>query len=340
MPEIKPRFAFRRPLFALLLLCLATIALAQPSPRSVVAGVYVPTVGKVLFFGGLESAWPEVVPSDRLLWWDPVDGTWSEGKSGRAPGGSLVFHEPSGLVVLYGGPASTTLGQTWFFDPMAESWENVTGDWLSVPNAGIAPGFAYHQASDTAVLFGGFNGQTGQYFSDTWHFDFAARSWAKAPTTGTPEGRNFFGMTYDPNSQRIYALGGSEHPNTLHAYDPVTRVWEDVAPGPGDGVDDFNQLVFDHDSGKLVQFGGVNASGGAAGTGSLSAWAFDTATLTWEEVVPTGPAPVQRWAHTMVSVPGLGIVMFGGNLSSTWPEGPATNEVWVLNVAEGRWEQR
>lgn len=324
-----------------LLIPIAVLALswasAQPGPRSVAEIIYVPTVDKVLVFGGLASAMPDIEPADRVWWWDPRTGEWSESGPSGAPGGRLVFHEPSGLVLVYGTRDSAPRGETWLFDPVAETWEDVSGSFGTRPGTGVAPGVAYDPATDKVIMFGGMSRTTGRFFDTTWEWDMQARAWTSVETTGTPQGRNFFSTVVDPDTGKLVIHGGESVSSFLYTYDTVERVWTSGSEGPRASPADpdfgFNQMVFDHDSGRLVHYGGL-------GDYAAGVWIYDVASDTWEELVTEGPAPAQRWAHGMTSVPGLGVVVFGGNISSVVPRGPATNELWVLDVVERRWELR
>ncbi len=336
MTQVATSSGVARILFGLLV-AVATFASAQPGPRSVAEVLYVPTVDKVLVYGGLISAFPDVSPDDRMWWWDPRTGAWSEGEDSDAPNLHLVFHESSGLVLGYAAQEGEVAGQTWLLDPASGQWEDVSGEEGTRPVTGIAPAFAYDPSTDRSILFGGMDGQTGSFFSTTWEWDMATRSWAKVSTAWTPQGRNFVAFAADPVSGRLVMHGGERVASFLETYDPVARVWHRGSEGPRATPRSpdfaFNKLVYDHDSGKLVHYGGL-------GDYADGVWIYDVATDAWEELVTDGPAPTQRWAHGMTSVPGLGVVVFGGNLGNTFPEGPATNELWVLNVNEARWELR
>lgn len=329
------RLGFTWWLVLLAMLALSWVS-AQPGPRSVATVLYVPTVDKVLVFGGLTSAMPDVAPEDLVWWWDPRTGAWSESGATDAPGAALAFHEPSGLVVAYGTRGELRTGETWLFDPVSETWEDVTAESSVKPTTGVGPGMVYDPTIEKVIMFGGMNRMDGTFYPFTWEYDVDAREWTRVPTTAAPQGRNFFAIATDHRTGRMVIHGGESVLSFTYTYDPVERSWQRGAEGPRADPRDpdfsFNAMVYDHDSGLLVHYGGL-------GDYANGVWIYDVSSDTWEELVTEG-MPAQRWAHGMTSVPGLGVVVFGGNVSNVFPQGPATDELWVLDAVERRWELR
>ena len=140
-------------------------SVAQPSARFYVNSVYVPSVGKVLVFGGIiegdGSSSAPVHPEDLVWWWDPSDGSWTQGDLGdsNVPAVSqLAVHEPTGHVMVYGTHGFATLGETWFFDPLSNSWERVDLRMINTPTTGLGPGLAYYPPTDSFVMYGNASG--------------------------------------------------------------------------------------------------------------------------------------------------------------------------------------
>jgi outer membrane protein assembly factor BamB len=69
-------------------------------------------------------------------------------------------------------------------------------------------------------------------------------------------------------------------------------------------------------------------------------WRLDLATDTWSRVEPSGERPSRRFGHAAVWLPGLGMVIFGGQAGATfhddlWAFDPDTG-VWRLLPGDGR----
>lgn len=320
---------------------------AQPSPRHYVDMEYVPQVGKVLVFGGYDSGFDLSGAADAMWWWDPSDGSWTEGnlEGGPSPRGgpAIAVHAPTGMVLVYGGASGPRansvreLPETWLYDPVADAWETLEFAMTERPLRGVGEALAYHAGADVFVLFGGMSLGTGALYADTWHFDLESKTWSKQETVNAPDGRNYVGFDYHPGVDRIVMYGSPDYVNDFHAYiyDPASATWTEASAGPeGKDPDHYSRLVFDHDSGKLVRFGGT---GGHA----RQVWTYDPVTDAWSELVAEGTGPSRLSRHAMTSVPGVGIVVFGGTTGiSPTVTANLTSELWVLDVVAGRWEQR
>lgn len=328
-------------------LTLASAAWAQPSPRFYVDMDYVPQMGKVLVFGGQDD---ENIPqgaADAMWWWDPADGSWEsadvvDGPSRRG-GVAMAVHQPTGTVVLFGGSSGTsatslpnTFTDTWLFRPDTGAWEKLDFGPDDRPRMGFGHAFEYHAASDLFVLFGGYSGVLDSFFNDTWHFDLSSRTWTKVDAVDPPRGRNYVGFTYDPGSEKMVLYGQPDRVRdfVVYTYDPVTQAWghgeAELAVG---GEDYYLRMVYDHDSGKIVRWGGTGSDAGTV-------WLYDLAADTWSSLETGESAPVRRSRHAMTAVPGVGVVVFGGSLTGTVRGRDLVNELWVLDVNAGRWEQR
>jgi len=300
---------------------------------------YVRQVGKVLVWGGYDVA-------DMMWWWDPVDGTWTEGSLDGGPvyvpnngPGEAAVHTPTGTVLVFNGETGpddpVPAPVTWLYDPVAHTWESLHFPTGEGPQLGVGHMLAYHEAADVFVLFGGFSRETESLLTDTWHFDLNSRTWSKQTTTDTPAGRNYVAFAYHPRVERVVMYGSPEFVYDFRAYlyDPDAANWQQAASGPeGYFPDHYVRMVYDHDSDKLVRFGGRTQHAGQV-------WVYDPEMDAWSELETEGPAPSARSRHAMTSVPGVGVVVFGGTTGELEPW-YRVNELWVLDVEARRWERR
>jgi hypothetical protein len=318
---------------------MAACAIAHPGARGYVDMVYVPQTGKVLVFGGQASPNPPFPALGGTWWWDPLDGSWTEVTTQPQPSprsaGHLELHGPTGTVVHFGGGEVTdggyrTFGETWRFDPSDDSWTLLEFEGPT-PEAAIGEQFAYHDASDLFVLYGGYtlNGG-GRYLRETWHLDLVARRWTLAEPERSPIGRNYNGFAYDPTDEALVMSGGLYGVrDETWTYDPRSSTWTLVERRAEARDVAYTRLVWDGDAETLVRVGGL-------GPGTAPIWTYDLATNDWTEALPAGAAPhVSR--HAVAAVPGLGVVVYGG-----LPDGgdAFSDALWVLDVADGSWEKR
>ncbi|MFO7546968.1 MAG: kelch repeat-containing protein [Trueperaceae bacterium] len=314
-------------------------ALAQPSPRGYVDMVYVPQVGKVLVFGGQAVTGPPFTALGETWWYDPADGTWEQVTTEPQPSprsaASIEVHTPTGTVVMFGGGYFTgetfaTFDETWLFDAASETWSLLEFAEGEAPESAIGEMFAYHEAADTFVMFGGFTLNGFHYLTRTWHFDLATRSWTQVSPEHSMSGRNYNAFAYDPRTELLIMSGGPENaPDAVWTYDPRTPTWQGgdrVPPGPDVP---YARKVYDPDSGALVRFGGLNEPAGTV-------WTIDNS-LNWSLLEVEGPTPDALSRHAMVAVPGVGVMTFGG----VYDDGDAYHDdVWILDVNDRRWERR
>jgi len=111
------------------------------------------------------------------------EGTWTNlGPTGDLPSArstSMVCDAASAKVILFGGHAmerypDTACGDTWAYDPTANTWTNLHPAGSLPPVRWGAP-MVYDPDADKVILFGG--GDSGSTsLGDTWGYDLAANT--------------------------------------------------------------------------------------------------------------------------------------------------------------------
>lgn len=249
----------------------------RPWARHGHALVYEPTHGKIILFGGTSMAGLLLGLND--LWiYDPAANTWTmltpngdvpPGRSGH----SLAYDPVSKKVILFGGSAqSQYLGDTWTYDPAANTWTQLTplGD---QPSPRSAASLLFDPGLNKFLLFGG---RDAHDLNDTWTFDPATKAWARlSPTGDIPPARYSYGMVYDTEASRTILFGGnaqgSGYLNDTWAYDSAANSWTklDIA-GDLPPARFACGLVFVPESGRALLFGGADNSKAFADTWSYS----------------------------------------------------------------------
>jgi hypothetical protein len=144
----------------------------QPIARNFHSMVYIPTIDRVLLFGG---------EGDTGTWlYDYNGNSWQLLKTPNGPAGryysSMAYVSSIDRVLMYGGQlvSGNVAGDLWSFDPKAMNWEELhptvtPGDWQN-------HAMAYDSKADKVVLFGGGR-QHGAYTNQTWIYDPQANTW-------------------------------------------------------------------------------------------------------------------------------------------------------------------
>lgn len=322
-------------------LALGTLAWAQPSARGYVDMVYVPQVGKVLLFGGQAIPVPPYTMVGETWWWDPSDGSWTQVVSEPQPSprgaGNLEVHTPTGTVVMFGGGIPhgggfLSYSETWTFDPFEERWSLLApADGMS-PEASIGEMLAYHPPSDLFVLHGGLTLSPFAFLDHTWHLDLSEGRWTRVePVTRPTTGRNYNAFAYDPRSERLVMSGGGpEIDDELWHYDPRTQTWALVERPATLAAMPYPRMVFDDATQTLLRYGGL-------GDHADTVWAIDMTGAAWTAIDIAGETPGGISRFAMTAVPGHGVAVFGG----LYERGDAFHgDLWLFDVAAGRWERR
>ncbi len=148
----------------------------SPSKCLGFATAYDPARRAVLLFGGegmegyLNDTWS----------YDPAANTWTELKPVAAPSarfGSAMVHDPAGnRFILFGGGVYVSrlemecFGDTWSYDPVANTWTELKPD--AAPTARFGSAMVFDPVSAVAILFGGAVVQLNEssIYDDTWSF--------------------------------------------------------------------------------------------------------------------------------------------------------------------------
>lgn len=194
-----------------------------------------------------------------------------------------------GRILMYGGrgPMGDALGDTWIFDPSAETWTQV------MPPMSPPPRFAHAMAyagDGTVVMFGGSTGMGGgaPLPPGTWIFDEGTEQWSMV-MTATPPGRFQHSMVSVGASTVIMyggrvSGGGSEIAETWR-FDGVAQAWLNLNPPMGSPppLSSF-AMAYDRAGDRVTLYGGL------ADFGTLfdQTWNYSVATNSWTLASPPG----------------------------------------------------
>jgi hypothetical protein len=190
-----------------------------PPERSWAAMAYLPTVKRLVMFGGMNDL------GDTWLW----DGhDWTEAASGdpAPPGrsnGTLAYDGHQ--LILFGGfrfkPGPNYLNDTWAFD--GARWHQLLP--ASSPSARSSAG-VLQQGPGGVVIVGGISetAQASTYYNDMWRWDGA--NWTKLSNAMPGPANRYFFMTAQDTLRGLGLLfggkAGEQDLNDLWAWDGTT----------------------------------------------------------------------------------------------------------------------
>eukprot|EP00928_Gymnodinium_smaydae_P057146 TRINITY_DN40421_c0_g1_i1.p1 TRINITY_DN40421_c0_g1~~TRINITY_DN40421_c0_g1_i1.p1 ORF type:complete len:635 (+),score=81.80 TRINITY_DN40421_c0_g1_i1:41-1945(+) len=219
--------------------------------------------------------------------------------------------------------------------------------WNSLKLQGDAPeprgGHSATVIGHDLVIYGGANSE--ETFGDVYVLNLVNHQWRRLPTSG-PSGSNGPGRRTGHASAagargEMFVFGGydadGEFLNDLWVLtrndEGGSAAWSRLEPsGRVPTAREAHSLTYI--DGKLVLFGGYTA----AGVTVNDAYAYDVQTQRWSHLKVAGALPPRRQAHAAVRH-GRKLVIAGGcDVSASRPVCFA--DVWSLNLASMRWDQR
>jgi hypothetical protein len=290
---------------------------ASPPGRIDAAVVYATNVHQVVLFGGLGLSARGSCPRNDTWIFDPAQRTWTNATPPNSPSPrraqAMAYDNKTHRIVLFGGlqsrcsggiPDSTgpRLADTWLYDPLANTWTNVTYPGGPLPRSGA--GLAFVPELSSSVLFGGRSDpryQLSPVFGDTWIFDSFSFRWTELLPFNPPSTRSDMGMAYVGNAHVALLFGGcgaTECSRDTWWYDPGMHEWLERSSSMGPNF--APGFAFSSDpTGLVVAFGNSSTweyRAGAAPSLAARLWASGInettpQTLAFHAVVTPGIPP-------------------------------------------------
>ena len=289
--------------------------------------VYDSTTDQVIVFGGTDS---KIFYNDTWAYSFKTNA-WTEMKpSGDLPSIrcalAMVFDPDTGKVILFGGiDKSAPLGDTWLYDPAANTWTNLQPGGTT-PSARSGHAMVYDPEAKKVVLFGGKD-STG-LLDDTWTYDVSANTWTQVKSDKQPAARVGHSMAYDSSTKKTVVFGGWDmktYYNSTWAYDSSAGTWVSLSTGgslPGGRAGQC--MVYDVAGSRILMFGGT-----ATNTLLRDVVGLDSKTDAWTTLQTSVPWPDARTGHALVYDSSTNkTILFGG-----WSSTAYFNDLWSFSPA-------
>ena len=214
----------------------------------------------------------------------------------------MAYDAGSGKVTLFGGRKANGLlaNDTWVWDAAQRNWIDVTPAGLKPsPRTAHAMVSVTSPAGSSLFLFGGY--QTGIYTNDSWEWNGVTKTWRNVTPAGpSPSHRVNHAMAFDPDRGKVLLFGGQGtnnlRLNDMWEWDVTARTWTNITfSGPRPTPRKYSGMVYDEATGKIVLFGGSDATIRFGDT-----WEWDPAKKSWADVTPAGAKPSPRSELTMI----------------------------------------
>lgn len=276
-------------------------------PFGVAEGQGVSLGGKLYVFGGFDSTYRCCRPTDRTFVFDPAAATWGPlaplpPMNGTAYGG--VTHAgftTDGQNIFFAGGYTSNARNTAQIFSTQEVWryDVAANTYARLPDLPEPRGAGQLEYLDGKLyFFGGSDASRRVDTDDLFILDLAngAAVWTEGAPFPNP--RNHLGTAV--LGGKIYAVGGQhEHDGRLvtqrdvHAYDPQTNTWQQVASLP---------LAISHNSNSTFVMGGrIVSVGGQVDhlEGVANVFSYDPQADRWSELTPLPQAMVDPVAENV-----------------------------------------
>jgi hypothetical protein len=230
------------------------------------------------------------------------------------------------VIVSLAAPRASVLASSAY-----SSWSEIAPSGPSVGRLTGHVGISDHD-SDSALIFGGHNGDRTRSTNEVWMFSFHGKSWQKiAPTSTLPLARHDHCGTACPSDSSRQALffgGASNNGSLLNDVWALslgsTYTWRHLPPSsplrPSSRAQSACACI---NASFFVVFGGRDFLGASG-----EIWLMNLLTNTWIMLQSTSPMPGPLFGSCIHTLSHSRVFVFGGIDS----QNVASNDAWILDV--------
>lgn len=324
-------------MFALVCLVVSA-AFAQPSPRGYVEMTYDAESEVIVLFGGQlgDIRGPDPVSGETWVF-HIDDGSWEQRTPVPTPtelvDANAAYDALRDRVVLWGGGNAdfVPMNEVWSYDANTDTWHFHETASETAPPGRVGSEMVYDASADKFVIFGGLDLEAGSYLAETWLLDMETEAWTLLESDEAPRGRNFIGLAYDPNTERVYLWGGSGSKDAnVWGLDTSAGVWTQY-----ESTEDAPRPQYYVEIESVDELGALLVFGGPQRPSNHLTWLYRPESRTWEQVVGDGPGSRTRFA--MANAGPHGTFLFGGQAGSR--EFEYANDMWRFDTESLTWER-
>lgn len=228
--------------------------------RSGAAVAYIPSLGKVFVWGGLDGS-NKTLATGGL--YDMAQNTWTlAGTSGAPSARTLATAVWTGTrVAVWGGgdaTGTTEYNDGALYDPSNDTWTPMTTAGEPPPGARAAFGF---WTGTRVLIWGGYTGvgTNSTVGSDVYFYDTQNGTWSKGSSSGKPSAVLHPAAAFSANT--LYVADGQasngKASKDAYTYNVTSSVWTKLLKGPSERYGAFGAW----DSSSFVVWGGHNDTG-------------------------------------------------------------------------------
>lgn len=315
---------------------------AGPSYRYRHSYVFDPVAREMVIFGGNDELGTDLGLNDCWALSLGATPTWHALPTGlsrpsRRLGASAIHDPLRHRMILFGGldHRYAYLDDTWELSLFGSpAWAPIVpaGE---PPRARAAHTAIYDPIRDRMLVFGGTGDQV--YFNDLWALWLSpAPRWEKLTPLGpSPATRHAHTAVYDAQRDRMLVFAGSDGYWRADLWELTlgnTPTWHELSPAPPlPSVRGYATAILDAPRTHMIVYGGLDTQSGLSDCWSLAL----EGPPTWEQLAPTGIAPIGLYAHTAVLDPLRNrMIISGGQLyrraDAIWALSLGASPAWSL----------
>ncbi|HSA32937.1 MAG TPA: kelch repeat-containing protein, partial [bacterium] len=313
------------------------------SPREFASMIYDPKRHRLILFGGSDG-WGSGDSNETWIYyidgygWENATDEYEPANNPSARSATAMAYDPENdTVILFGGcyydMDIDCNNDTWELNPNTLRWTRL---YPTAPAMGIRGwhGMSYDPVREKILLYGGYDDDSGTYYSSLYQYDRRLNTWVSVTTNGaTPITSGAFGIAYDTIRDRTLIWGGVDisgnSTNKVYEFDGPNSRWTELTTRvPTANAWSSDRMIFNANRGRYLLYMG-NTSG------NDSVWEFDPNERRWTQMtVNSGPTNKYISSYGMVHEPtgSYRTMVWGGSSSKKmyyWTPGAGDTGTWT-----------
>ena len=308
----------------------------SPQPRGWSEMAYDESSGEIVLFGGgnglehfFDDTWTFNLSTKRWTNKDPLNPPKHCYLNG------MVYDSTHAEILLIG----VRYGDANYF---TYSYNHTTNTWMDrYPSTVFKPdrhysAVAFDKKADRTILFGGCDPNSGQFFNETWSYDYSNNTWTNLKSLNAPPPRSNFDMVYLESSSELLIYGGRTYQpgymmlNDTWRYNYTTNTWTNVTKSITPNNNEDHTMCYDKSRDEALLMGGRYGGPGN------ETWCFSPTTNEWKLRKMTNLPSATAYSMIVYDSKNNETILFGGYTYyqnygyTTWSSG-FFGETWALN---------